>query len=180
MGIWHQLKSKYPILEKGYIIHVGKFKAQKNHLDLIKAYAMTHQKKALLLVGQGELKEECKHLCKELNVQNKVIFAGFEPNPYPLIANAEAMVLSSIYEGFGIVIAEALALGVPVVSNDCESGPRELLPANNLVAVGDIDGLVVKLNKLMMDPNHFESHFDLKLLPDAVANKYLNILHPTA
>jgi len=176
IGVWHQLQSKYPILHKGYIIHVGKFKAQKNHADLIKAYAKSNQNKALLLVGQGELKEECEQLCKNLYVQDKVVFAGFEPNPYPLIAHSEAMVLSSIYEGFGIVIAEALALGIPVISTDCESGPRELLPTDNLVTVGDIDGLAAKLDEIMMKPKTFESSFDLGLLPEAVAKKYLNTL----
>lgn len=172
----HKLISKYPSLEKGYLIHVGKFKAQKNHTDLIKAYARSNQGKPLLLVGQGELKQECENLCDELCVADKVIFYGFEPNPYPLIANADAMVLSSIYEGFGIVIAEALALEVPVISTDCESGPRELLPEDNLVEVGDIEGLSDKLNKVIENPEDFKSSFDLDLLPDKVATKYLQTL----
>lgn len=176
VSVWRQLQSKHPVLDKGYIIHVGKFKIQKNHADLIKAYAKSNQSKALLLVGQGELKEECEQLCKKLCVQDKVVFAGFEPNPYPLIVHAEAMVLCSTYEGFGIVIAEALALGVPVISTDCESGPSELLPTDNLVAVGDIDGLAAKLDEIMIKPKTFESSFDLGLLPDAVAKRYLDAL----
>lgn len=174
--ILHKLVNQYPLLKKGYLIHVGKFKTQKNHRDLIKAYAKSNQKKALLLVGQGELKQECEDLCNELGIKNKVIFCGFEPNPYPLIANADAMVLSSVYEGFGIVIAEALALGIPVISTDCESGPRELLPEANLVKVGDVEGLSTKLNEVSESPEVFKSSFDLDLLPDNVAQKYLQAI----
>ena len=176
LDILHKLITQYPLLKQGYLIHVGKFKAQKNHMDLIKAYARSHQRKPLLLVGQGELKQECEDLCSELGVTDKVIFCGFEPNPYPLIMNADAMVLSSIYEGFGIVIAEALALGVPVISTDCESGPRELLPESNLVKIGDIESLSAKLNEISESPESFSSSFDVGLLPDSVAQKYLQTL----
>lgn len=170
------IEKKYPALKEGYIVHVGKFKAQKNHIDLINAYAKSKRSLPLLLVGQGELQSQCEELCKELGLQDKIIFVGFTPNPYPLIANSKGMVLSSIYEGFGLVIAESLALGVPVISTDCESGPRELLPEHNLVAVGDIQGLADKLDHLMQNPNSFGSDFDVNLLPNLVAMQYLNIV----
>lgn len=173
--VLNHLMEKYPVLKKGYIVHVGKFKTQKNHEGLLLAYADSKQSLPLLLVGQGNLKDQCMNLCEELGIKDKVVFAGFLSNPYPVIANAKGMVLSSIYEGFGLVIAEALALGVPVISTDCESGPRELLPSSNLVPVGDNIALANKLNSFMQNPDKFKSNFDISLLPQSVAQKYLSI-----
>lgn len=174
--ILENLIKDHPVLQQGYIVHVGKFKTQKNHKGLLQAYAKSNQKKPLLLIGEGALQEECKALCHHLNIQDKVVFSGFFNNPYPFIASASAMVLSSFYEGFGIVIAEALSLNIPVISSDCDSGPRELLPAKNLVAVNDEDALALKLSEVMQSPNVFMSAFSPSLLPSVVAQKYLGVV----
>ena len=83
---------------------------------------------SLVLVGKGRLEKEIKQLAHELNINNYVDFLGFQINPYPLIANAVLLVLSSKFEGFGYVIVEAQALNRPVLSTDCPFGLRELLP----------------------------------------------------
>jgi len=67
---------------------------------------------------------------------------GFVSNPYKYMGKANVFVLSSIYEGFANVLVEALACGIPVVSTDCESGPREILDNGKygkLVPVGDAE-----------------------------------------
>ena len=168
--------NQYPALTNGYLVHVGKFKKQKNHHLLLQAYAETDQLLPLVLVGQGGLQAECEALAKQLGISDKVSFVGFHSNPYPWIASATGMVLSSIYEGFGIVIAEALALDVPVISTDCESGPAEILPSNNLIPVNDADALAEKMTQLMHHPASFRHPFDEKLLPKAVAQRYLNLV----
>lgn len=169
------VKSSYPKLADGYLIHVGKFKTQKDHITLIQAYAKTNQFIPLVLVGTGILQAECEELCRTLGITEHVFFAGFQSNPYPWIASATAMVLSSIYEGFGLVIGEALALGIPVISTDCESGPRELLPPKNLVPIQDSEALSKKMNDIMRHPNHYASDFNNELLPEKVATSYLQI-----
>ena len=155
---------------------MGKFKKQKNHHLLLQAYAETDQLLPLVLVGQGGLQAECEALAKQLGISDKVFFVGFHSNPYPWIASATGMVLSSIYEGFGIVIAEALALDVPVISTDCESGPAEILPSNNLIPVNDADALAEKMTQLMHHPAYFSHPFNEKLLPKSVAQRYLNLV----
>lgn len=86
------------------------------------------------------------------------------------------MVLSSKTEGFGMVIGEALALGVPVISTNCESGPRELLPSENLVPVGDVRGLARLMDCAVKQPEAYYSEFDDKLLPEMVAQEYLKMI----
>lgn len=130
-----------------YIVHVGKFKQQKRHDILIKAYAKANVPQKLVLVGTGKLMVASKQLVKELDIEQKVIFTGFQKNPYPFIKHAKLMVLSSDFEGLGLVILEALVLNVPVISTNCPSGPSEILPLENLSPLGDIDALAKNIRK---------------------------------
>lgn len=158
---------------QNYVIHVGSFKRAKRHDVLLKAYAKTDQSMPLLLLGQGKFKKEMERLAITLNVQDKVVFLGFRDNPFPYIKHAQFKVLTSDWEGFALVIAEALALGTPVISTDCPSGPSELLPEYNLMPMNDIDAIADKLNQAMKDPQQFCATFDEALLPVGIAEKYL-------
>lgn len=157
-----------------YIIHVGSFKEAKRHDILLNAYAQTDQSMPLLLLGQGKHKKDMEQLAIELGLKDKVIFLGFCENPYPFIKHAQFKILTSDWEGFAIVIAEALALGTPVISTDCPSGPKELLPTANLMPKGDTDAIAAKLRQAMQDPKQFYSKFDEELLPTVIAQKYLD------
>lgn len=160
-----------------YLVHVGSFKPQKAHDILLKAYAKSTQHKKLVLVGQGVLESEIKALISQLNLNDKVIMVGFQPNPYPYLKHASGFVFSSNFEGFALVIAEALALGVPAISTDCPSGPSEILPPQNLVAVGDTDALAQKMNQLMANPSQFVVPFNTEFLPITVAKRYLDFMN---
>ena len=72
-----------------------------------------------------------KHQTDISTIEDKVIFAGFQKNPYPFIKHAKLMVVSSDFEGFSIAILEALALETAIISTDCPSGPNEVLPASH-------------------------------------------------
>ena len=102
-----------------------------------------------------------------------MILTGFQKNPYPLLKHATGFVLSSHFEGFALVLAESLALGVPAISTDCPSGPSEILPSQNLVAVADIPALTEKINQLMSHPSQFNVPFNEAFLPQNVARQYL-------
>ncbi|WP_367110262.1 glycosyltransferase [uncultured Psychrobacter sp.] len=158
---------------QNYIIHVGSFKRAKRHDVLLKAYAKTDQSMPLLLLGQGKYKKDMEQLAASLNLQDKVVFLGFRDNPFPFIKHAQLKVLTSDWEGFALVIAEALALGTPVISTDCPSGPSELLPEKNLMPMNDVDAIADKLNQAMKNPQQFCAPFDEALLPVSIAEKYL-------
>lgn len=162
---------------QNYIIHVGSFKEAKRHDVLIRAYAKTDQSLPLLLLGKGKLKDSMKELVTELGLKEKVTFLGFHDNPFPYIKHAKFKVLTSDREGFALVIAESLALGTPVISTDCQSGPSELLPKNNLMPIRDIDAIAEKLSLAMNNPERFSSKFDKALLPTTVAKKYIDFVH---
>ena len=92
------------------------------------------------VAGEGRDRKTLEDLAQALGIARDVDFIGFVSNPYALMSRASVFVLSSAWEGFGTVLAEALACGCPVVSTDCPSGPAEIL-ANGaygrLVPVGD-------------------------------------------
>ncbi|KAA0914430.1 glycosyltransferase [Psychrobacter sp. ANT_WB68] len=165
--------SQFGLTTCAYMIHVGSFDTMKNHHDLLHAYAQTSCTQPLVLVGQGRLENEIKQLAVQLNVQEQVKFLGFQENPYPLIASAALLVLTSKFEGFGYVIVEAQALEVPVISTDCPFGPRELLPEQNLVPVGDISTLSSLMKQAISNPDSYKIKFNQQLRPPIIANQYL-------
>ncbi|MEP1201237.1 glycosyltransferase [Tateyamaria sp.] len=137
------------------IVTVGTMKAVKNHPLLLRAFARLHRSDArLMFVGDGIGREALLSLAHELDVADRVIFAGFRPDPTPFYKTADLFVLSSDYEGFGNVIVEAMACGTPVVSTDCPSGPGEILARGKygrLVPVGDVAALADALSQSLND-----------------------------
>lgn len=81
------------------------------------------------VIGDGELRRDLEILAKALQVDHLVSFLGYQSNPYPYIRNADILVSTSSYEGFGLVLCEAMALGVPVVSTKT-AGTMEIIGAN--------------------------------------------------
>ncbi|WP_227526713.1 glycosyltransferase [Psychrobacter sp. 4Dc] len=163
----------FSLVDKKYIVHVASFDSMKGHRDLLQAYTKTERKLPLVLVGKGRLEAEIKQLAVQLNISDSIKFLGFQTNPYLLIRSAALMVLTSKFEGFGYVIVEAQALGVPVISTDCPFGPRELLPKQNLIAVGDIDGLTLLINQAIDNLTDYIVPLNQQLLPEHIARQYL-------
>lgn len=159
-----------------YLVHVGGFKEQKGHEVLIKAYQQSGVENPLILVGKGKLKEKCERLVDELGLTKKVIFMGFQSNPYPFIKNAKLMVLSSNFEGFATVITESLALNTPVISTDCPSGPSEILPDKNLVSVGDIAALADKISNAVKASMEYATDLKDDFLVENQIKKYLQLV----
>ncbi|OLF37265.1 glycosyl transferase [Psychrobacter sp. C 20.9] len=111
------------------IMGVGRLTHQKDFETLIHAFKKVREKKDcnLMILGEGKLRSELEQLINNLDLNDSVQLPGFVDNPYAWMSHADLFVLSSIYEGFGNVLVEAMACGTPVVSTDCPSGPSEIL-----------------------------------------------------
>jgi glycosyltransferase involved in cell wall biosynthesis len=110
-------------------VTVGRLTYQKGHWHLIKAFSMLPEdcNAKLLIIGTGEKQSQIKNLIKQLKLEDKVLLAGYQKNPFQYILSSYAYILSSIFEGFPNAMVEAMVCGCPVVAADCKSGPREIL-----------------------------------------------------
>lgn len=128
------------------IIAIGRLTSQKDFPTLLRAFALVKQKQParLIILGEGEDRTKLESLASQLSLTNDVRLPGYSPNPYKYLKRAAVFVLSSTFEGLPTVLIEALALGIPVVSTDCQSGPDEILENGkwgDLVPVGDARAL---------------------------------------
>lgn len=140
------------------ILAAGRMRSQKDFATLVRAFAILARRRPcrLAILGQGEQKTELEQLAGRLGLADRVRFPGYVMNPYQYMARADVFVLSSAWEGFGNVLAEALALGVPVVSTDCPYGPREILGDDGalgaLVPVGDAPAMADAIDRTLDRP----------------------------
>jgi len=142
---------------RNHFITVGALKSQKNHRLLLHAFAQIalDLDAALVILGEGCLRAELEQLVHELGLQGRVILPGFHADPTPWYQAADLFVLSSDFEGFANVVAEALACGTPVVSTDCPYGPSEILEQGcygELVPVRDVDALAAGILRAIARP----------------------------
>ncbi|MHA2939808.1 glycosyltransferase [Vibrio sp. RC27] len=117
--------------ERPYILGLGRLTEVKNFPLLIEAYALLKQEQnlphQLIIVGAGKDKETIERTIERLGLQDDVILKGQQSNPYPWFKQADLFVLSSRWEGLGMVLIEALVCGTPVVATDCKGGVRDIM-----------------------------------------------------
>jgi len=131
LAIKNWTKSKHKKL-----IAVGEFKAQKNFLNLVKAIYFAkcslNLDLSLLILGDGEQMSYISSQITKMDLEENIFLAGWVNDPLPYYNLADLFVLSSDYEGFGVVIVEAMSCGLNIVSTDCKSGPSEILMNGDL------------------------------------------------
>jgi len=108
---------------------VGRLVYQKNFQLLIDAFAEVRKtcNARLMILGDGEERDELEAKVKSLNIRDDIEMPGFVENPYSYMKNAAVYVLSSRYEALPTVLIEAMYCGTQLVAVDCPSGPREIL-----------------------------------------------------
>lgn len=150
-----EVEAMWGIPRGARIITVGRLKPVKNHALLLSAFARIERPDArLMLVGTGECETKLRKLASDLAIADRVIFAGFRSDLGVFYRSANVLALSSDREGFGNVLVEALACGLPVVSTDCPSGPRFILGDGNygiLVPVGDVEAMARSIEIALED-----------------------------
>lgn len=134
---WLDEETGIPVL-----LGAGRLSPEKDFSTLLQAFRLVLDERPcrLAIIGDGPLKEALEQQIEQLGLKDAVILAGYSNNPYSYMKKASLLVFSSIAEGSGNVLIEAMALGTPVVSTDCPYGPAETLAHGKygaLVPVGD-------------------------------------------
>jgi glycosyltransferase involved in cell wall biosynthesis len=139
------------------VLACGRLTEQKGYPFLLEAFrqvAREHPAAHLWILGEGELREPLEEQARMLGIHERVRFLGFRENPFAFMAACDVFVLSSLWEGFGNVVAEAMACGAPVVSTDCPFGPGEIVQdgvSGLLVPPGDASALADALGRVLAD-----------------------------
>jgi glycosyltransferase involved in cell wall biosynthesis len=121
------------IPKEPFILYAAKFENRKRHDVLVDAFAMSQLDMKLVLIGEAytesdqQTLEKLKRQIDSLGLNDKILFPGFQTNPYPWMKRAAIFAMTSDSEGLPTVLIESLILGTPVVSTDCPTGPSEIL-----------------------------------------------------
>ena len=165
------------------IVSVGRLSHSKDYATLLQAMAlMTTTNARLVILGEGGDRPALEQQIIDLELEDRVLLPGFVENPFPWMRAAKVFALSSVIEGSGNVLVEAMALGTPVVSTDCPSGPAEILDGGHygsLVPMKDPLALANALDEVLGQP------CDAELLRDATrafeastaARHYLQVMN---
>jgi glycosyltransferase involved in cell wall biosynthesis len=167
------------------ILSVGRLVPLKDHATLIRAFAQiaARTQARLVILGEGPERRNIEALISDLGLGDRIELAGFVANPLPWMHAASLLAVTSLFEGFGNVIAEALACGTPVVSTNCPFGPREILADGaygRLVPVGDAAALAAALLESLAatpDRERLQQRGQAFTL-DACAAGYLALMRP--
>jgi glycosyltransferase involved in cell wall biosynthesis len=181
-------KPLHPWLEPGQppvILGVGRLTRQKDFPTLIRAVALVANRCActLIILGEGQERPGLERLALDLGLSDRIALPGFVGNAIGFMAQASLFVLSSAWEGFGMVLVEAMAAGTPVVSTDCPSGPREILldgELGPLVSVSDPDALAQAMLRALdapVEPARLQSRA-ADFASDRAAERYLRLMFP--
>jgi glycosyltransferase involved in cell wall biosynthesis len=165
------------------IVAVGRLAPEKDFATLIRAFAKVRARSSLwprlLILGEGNERQSLEALIDDLQLRDWVDLPGFVPNPYAILRHADVFTLSSVREGLPTVLIEALALGIPVVATDCESGPREILNDGRhglLAPVGDEEAFAGAIHRQLTNPIRPDPESWAPYNVEVAVDSYLSLL----
>lgn len=183
------VKTEYTCDGNFEIIHIGRFMYEKNHLELIRAFKIFHEKypdSTLRLVGEGELFDEVKACVETLALSDSVEFMGMQSNVYGFLNTADMFTLPSIFEGIPMTLAEAMGTGLPIVATAVGGVPDMLENnVNALLCEVDAEKIAECFEKYYLDEQLRERHGKAALerskafSAEEMARKYLAIYKGT-
>jgi len=155
------IHSKFKIQNYKFFLFVGRLEERKNIAGMVEAFEMLKRKHniphKLILVGKfGYGGEKIKDKINNSEFKNDIILTGYvsDENKYYLMANADAFLFPTFYEGFGLPILEAQSVGVPVVCSNVSSMPEVCGRGAVLVDPGDAEHIAGAIHKLISDEVH--------------------------
>ena len=153
-------KEKFSFKED-YILFCGRLTKQKRPDVAIEAFYQGgfYQSYKLVILGVGEDEDQLKELVRHYAIEEHVVFLGWRKNPYIWMKHAKLLLCTSDYESFGMILAEALYCGCPVVSTNCKFGPDEILieQLSYYLTSFKIEDIIEKINNaLEMYPNNLK------------------------
>lgn len=177
------------------LVACGRLKALKGFDYLIDALVEVRKTipASLWIVGEGEEQAALEMKIRRLGLEHCVRLLGFQSNPFKYMAAADVFVLSSLYEGFGNVIVEAMACGVPVVATDCPYGPGEIIEdgKNGILAPpANAEGLAASILRVLNNESirqglsaegKTRAHdFDARTIAAAYGDLFLSVVNGSA
>lgn len=176
-------------VEKPYprcLIQVSRFEEQKDQDTVIRAMTLLDDDVHVVFVGTGSRLEQCQELSKNLGVQDKVHFLGVRNDIKDLLSAADIAVVSSHWEGFGLVAVEAMANGLPVIASDVDGLKQVVEGAGLLFPVGDEKALAEHVMNLFSDKELYDEmskksleradRYDISVMCDNYLKVYQDLL----
>ena len=167
------------------VLAAGRLTKQKDFPTLVKAFARLREatNARLIILGEGEERDALERLVTDLGIQESVSLPGFVENPYAFMARADVFVLSSLWEGFGNVLVEAMACRTPVVATGCPGGVVEVLAEGEygtLVAPGDASAMARGIEEALSNPGDLDGLVTRanEFSVERIVNEYEGIVKP--
>ena len=174
--------------KKDYAITVGRLTKQKDHKTLVRAIKILRNKGInlkLLIIGDGEQREKIELLINKLDLKKNIKILGWKKSVESYYKSAKIFILSSLYEGLGNVVIDAVNYNIPVITTDCKSGPTEIIkknkggfvvPVSNSQQIANKIFYCLKNYKLALKKAKYAKKYISRFSREKNAEKYLNEL----